>query len=163
VANDGILEFMRGLECEGRGGACPALDRWQGGQGEASLAPTTKKPAQSAAADCATLPEMLTLNPQQAAVLEKLVEKGFQMVSFALYANCVGVKRGNCAALLAPQDGAGLRLFGEVCYLVDGQLSVRVVRGGQELYVWKKKELTVTAERAAEVAAFRRELLALLS
>lgn len=106
---------------------------------------------------------MLALTPQQSALLEKLLQKGFTFASFPLYTDCIGVKKGNCAALLAPDGETGLRLFSEASYVVDGQLSVRVKRSGQELYVWKKKELTVTPEREAEVAAFRRELLELLS
>jgi hypothetical protein len=106
---------------------------------------------------------MLTLTLQQTAILERLVQKGFQIVSFPLYTNGVGVMRGNCAALLAPEGDTGLRLFSEASYVVDGQLSVRVRRGGQDLYVWKKKELAVTTQREAEVAEFRRELLELLA
>lgn len=105
---------------------------------------------------------MLTLTPQQTALLERLLAGGFVPSSFPLYPNCIGVKRGNCAALLAPEGDARMRLFGEPSYLVDGQLSVRVVRGTQEVYVWKRRELAVTVERAAEVEAFRRELLELL-
>ena len=101
---------------------------------------------------------MPTLSPQQSAILEKLLAKGFEFVSFPLYPNYIGVKKGNCAVLLTPAEGHTLRLFGEACYLVDGQLSVRVTRGAQKLYVWKKKELAVTPEREAEIAAFRREL-----
>jgi hypothetical protein len=105
---------------------------------------------------------MLTLDPQQIAILERLLQNGFQPASFPLYTNCVGVKQGNCAALLAAGENGGLRLFGEPSYLLEGQLSVRVTRGTQKLYVWKKKELTVTPEREAEIEKFRRELLALI-
>ncbi|HEV1993841.1 MAG TPA: hypothetical protein VGR03_05890 [Candidatus Acidoferrum sp.] len=106
---------------------------------------------------------MPALSPQQTAILEKLLAKGFEFVSYPLYPNYFGVKKGNCAALLAPQGSDAMRLFGEASYLVDGQLSVCVTRGAQALYVWKKKELAATPERAAEVDAFRRELLAQLS
>ena len=106
---------------------------------------------------------MPTLNPHQAAILENLLAKGFEFASFPLYPNYFGVKKKNCAALLAPEEGSGLRLFGEPCYLVDGQLSVRVTRGTQDLYVWKKKELAATPERAAELDAFCKELLVHLS
>ncbi len=106
---------------------------------------------------------MPTLGPQQTAILEKLLAKGFAFASFPLYPNYIGVKKGNCAALLAPVEQHALRMFGEACYLVDGQLGVRVTRGAQKLYVWKKKELAVTAEREAELVAFRQELSAHLS
>ena len=55
-----------------------------------------------------------------------------------------------------------MRVFGAPSFLVDGQLGVRVTRGGQEFYVWKKKELPATPERMAEVEEFRTELLSLL-
>jgi hypothetical protein len=106
---------------------------------------------------------VLTLTPQQAAILEKLLAAGFEFVGFPLYPNTVGVKKGNCAGLLSPVESAGLKVFGEPCYLLEGQLSVRVTRGAKKLYVWKKKELEATPEREAEVAAFRQELLQLLS
>ena len=85
------------------------------------------------------------------------------MMSFALYPNYVGVRKGNCAALLSPQQGGGMSVFGAPGFLIDGQLSVRVTRAGQEFYVWKKKELPATPERMAEVEEFRNELLSLLS
>jgi len=106
---------------------------------------------------------MLALTPQHTAILEKLLQKGFAFASFPLYTNCIGVKKGNCAALLAPDGDTRLRLFSEASYVVDGQLSVRVKRSAREFYVWKSKELPVTPERDAEVAEFRRELLELLS
>ena len=105
---------------------------------------------------------MLTLDPQQTVILERLLQNGFQLASFPLYSNCVGVKKGNCAALLAPDEKGGLRLFSEPCYLLDGQLSVRVTRGARKMYVWKKKELAVTPESEAEIAAFQQELLGLI-
>jgi|ERR1700693_548631 len=106
---------------------------------------------------------MPTLTPQQTAILERLLARGFVPSSFPLYPNCIGMTRGNCAALLVPEGENRLRLFGEASYIVDGQLSVRVVRGGQDLYVWKRKELAVTPQREAEIEAFRRDLLALLA
>ncbi len=102
---------------------------------------------------------MQELSPRQIATLEKLPSKGFQIVSFPMYSNYIGVKRGNCAALLTADAGGGLRLYGEPCYLVDSQFSVRVVRGAQHVFVWKKKELAVTPEREVELDNFRRELL----
>lgn len=84
------------------------------------------------------------------------------MMSFTLYPNCVGVRKGNCAALLSPREGGGMRVVGAPGFLIDGQLSVRVTRLGQEFYVWKKKELPATPGRMAEVEEFRKELLSLL-
>ena len=75
---------------------------------------------------------MLELSPQQIAVLERLVAQGFQVVPFPPYANAVGLRKGNCAALVGPAEGGGMKLVAEPCYLVDGNLSVRVSRGDRK-------------------------------
>ncbi len=105
---------------------------------------------------------MLELTPQQMAILERLRERGFAFAAFPLYASYIGVKKGNCAALLSPQNGAGMNVYSEASYLVKGQLSVRVQRGGREFFVWKKSEWEATPERCAELARFRAELDELL-
>jgi hypothetical protein len=105
---------------------------------------------------------MLELTLQQVAALERLAAQGFQVVAFALYANAVGLRKGNCAALLGPVAGGGLKLFGEPCYLVDGNLSVRVARSGKQWFVWKKKQVEAVPERLAELERFTEELSNLL-
>ena len=104
---------------------------------------------------------MLELTPAQIAVLERLAVRGFQGASFPLYANAVGVRKGNCAALLAPIAG-GMKLAAEPSYLVDGNLSVRVTRVGRNYFVWKKKQVEVTPERQMELERFEAELNELL-
>ena len=106
---------------------------------------------------------MLELTPQQVAILERLVEHGFRPTAFPLYASHIGVRKGNCAVLLAPVDDAGMIIFGEPCYLVNGNLTVRVKRAGREWFVWKKTELEATPERLAELALFTNELTSLVS
>ena len=101
---------------------------------------------------------MLELSPKQIGILEKIAVNGFAIVAFPLYASAVGVRKGNCAALLMPMSNGGMKLLGEPCWLVDGNLSVRVQRNGVELFVWKKQEVEATTERLAEVAYLRREL-----
>lgn len=96
------------------------------------------------------------------AVLERLRQRGFAFAAFPLYAAYIGVKKGNCAALLAPQDGTTLKVYGEASFLVGGQLSVRVRRPGGEYFVWKQSELEATPERRRELEAFRAELEELL-
>ena len=61
---------------------------------------------------------MNELSPQQIATLERLISGGFSIVAFPLYANAVGVRKGNYAALLNPVTGGGLQLFGEPCVLL---------------------------------------------
>jgi hypothetical protein len=106
---------------------------------------------------------VLELSPKQIGILEKIAANGFAIVAFPLYASAVGVRKGNCAALLTPVPNSGMRLLGDPCWLVNGNLSVRVQRGGVGFYVWKKQEVEATAERLAEVVSFRRELEDLLT
>lgn len=102
------------------------------------------------------------LNAQHIARLEKIAARTFTFVAFPLYAAAIGVRKGNCAALLNPLPDGSLKFFAEPCYLVDGNLSVRIERAGRTLFVWKKKELDATSERIAELASFRAELQELL-
>ena len=101
---------------------------------------------------------MLELTREQTAALERLHGAGFALVAFPLYASHVGVRKGNCAALLEAVPGGGMRIFGEPSYLVDGNLSVRVRRRDEWWFVWKKQELAATPARLAELEDFRREL-----
>ncbi len=101
---------------------------------------------------------MLELTPQQTAVLKRLVNHGFRVVAFALYASAIGVCRKDCAALLTPVAGGGLRLVGAPCYLVEGNLSVRLTRGGKTWFVWKKNQVEATPERLAELERFVTDL-----
>ncbi len=106
---------------------------------------------------------MLELSPKQIGILEKIAAHGFAIVAFPLYASAVGVRKGNCAALLTPSTNGGMSFLGESCWLVNGNLSVRVKRNGVELFVWKKQEVEATSERLDEVSQFRRELDDLLA
>jgi hypothetical protein len=106
---------------------------------------------------------VLELSPKQIGILENIAAHGFAIVAFPLYGSAVGVKKGNCAALLMPVANNGMKLLGDPCWLVNGNLSVRVQRGGVEFFVWKKQEVEATADRLAEVTSFRRELEDLLT
>lgn len=97
---------------------------------------------------------MMELSQEQSCILERLRQRGFALVAFPLYASYVGVRRGDCAALLAPVAGDGLRLFGEVFYLLEGNPAVRVRRGARDVFVWKKNAVPVTPERNTALAAF---------
>jgi hypothetical protein len=100
----------------------------------------------------------MDLSPQQMAILQRLHITGFEIVAFPMYANYVGTRKGNCAALLAPAAGGGFSIFGAPAYLIGGNFSVRVRRDGREFFVWKKESLEVTAARLAELDAFAAEL-----
>ena len=105
---------------------------------------------------------MNELTAQQIAILERLVSGGFSVVAFPLYANAVGVRKGSYAALLDPVAGGGFRVFGEPCFLLDGNLTVRVADKGKSWFVWKKQRVEATAERIEELDRFVCELKMLL-
>jgi hypothetical protein len=105
---------------------------------------------------------MIELSPQQIAILERLITKGYVPVAFPLYANAVGMRKGGCAALLDPVAGNGFSILGEPCMLLDGNLTVRVKDKNQSWFVWKKQRLEATPERLAELARFVEELRILL-
>jgi len=64
--------------------------------------------------------------------------------------------------VLSPVPNGGLKLLAPATYLVDGNLSVRLKRGGGEVFVWKKTELAATPERLQELENFRAELAGIL-
>lgn len=75
-----------------------------------------------------------------------------------MYANHVGVRKGNCAVLLTPVASGGLGMYTEPTFLVAGNLSARVNREGRECFVWKKEAIEATPERLRELEAFSHEL-----
>lgn len=105
---------------------------------------------------------MTEFTPQQIGILERLVSKEFALVAFPLYANAVGVRKGNCAALLDPIANGGFRVFGEPCMLLESNLTVRITEKGKPWFVWKKQRLEATAERLSELESFVAELKLLL-
>jgi hypothetical protein len=96
----------------------------------------------------------MDLTPQQATQLQHLHKLGFELVAFPIYPNHVGIRRGDCAALLAPIDNGTFRLFGEPTYIVEGNLSAKITLDGRTFYVWKKQKLEATEFRRAELSAF---------
>jgi hypothetical protein len=104
----------------------------------------------------------MDLTPQQIQLLQRLHDRGFAIVAFPMYANYVGVRKRNCAVLLAPVATTGFTLFGQPSYLIDDNLSVRITDAGRDWFVWKKLRLEATPERNAELAAFSSELSAAL-
>jgi hypothetical protein len=101
---------------------------------------------------------MNELSPQQMAMLERLFSQGFVPVAFPLYANAVGLRKGNCATLLEPVANGGFRLFGEPCMLLEGNLTVRITEKGKSWFVWKKLRVEATVGRVKELDNFVAEL-----
>jgi len=94
--------------------------------------------------------------------LERLFTAGFRPIAIPPYENALCVHRGECVAVLAPVENAGLRLLAPATWMVDGNFSVRLTKPGGDVFVWKKTEVAATAERVAELEKFREELVGIL-
>jgi hypothetical protein len=105
---------------------------------------------------------MVEFTPEQMQVLERLFAAGFRPIAIPPYESTLCVRRGECAAILAPIPNGGLRLLAPPSFLVEGNFSVRLKRGTSEVFVWKKSELPATPERLQDLDLFRRELTDLL-
>lgn len=106
---------------------------------------------------------MAELGPKHIQCLERLAGAGFAIVAFPMYASAIGVRKENCAALLEPLPDGRFHLVGSPCYLVEGNLSVRVRDARGEWFVWKSKRVEATSERLSEVERFTGEIMASLS
>jgi hypothetical protein len=105
---------------------------------------------------------MVELSPQQMQMVERLFAAGFRPIAIPPYESALCMRKGNCAALLAPVPNAGIKLLAAPSYLVEGNLSVKLKRGSGEVFVWKKKEVEATLEKLEELESFRRELTEIL-
>jgi hypothetical protein len=101
----------------------------------------------------------MELSPQQIKSLTRLQGHGFEVVAFPMYESYVGVRKGNCGALLAPAGTEGFTLYGEPSYLVGGGLSARTIQSDGHWFVRKKEKLEASPERSAELEAFAAELV----
>src|SRR5271163_1780002 len=99
----------------------------------------------------------MELTPQQIATLERLRSRGIDIVAFPMYESYVGVRKGNCGALLKPEPG-GFSLSGEPSYLVAGLPSALTIQSDGHWFVRKQDKLAATPERTAELEAFAAEL-----
>ena len=105
---------------------------------------------------------MVELSPQQMQVIERLFAAGFRPIAIPPYESALCMKRGNCAAVLAPVPNAGMRLLAPPSFVVEGNLSAKLKRGSGEVFVWKKKEVEATPERLKELEMFRQEICEIL-
>ena len=101
---------------------------------------------------------MVELSPQQMMVIERLFEAGFRPIAIPPYESALCMRKGNCAALLAPVLNGGIKLLAPPSFLVEGNLSVKLKRGAGEVFVWKKYEMEATPEKLSELESFWREL-----
>lgn len=105
----------------------------------------------------------MDLTRQQAEIVQRLLAQGLEIVAFPMYANYLGVRKGNCAALLAPLLSDGFTVFGAAMYMVGENLGAHVKRPNGEWFVWKKERVEATPQRVAELEQFSAELTAALT
>lgn len=104
----------------------------------------------------------MELSAQQISALDRLRAHGMDIVAFPMYESLVGVRKGNCAALLSPSEDGGFRLYGTPSYLVDGQLSAHTIQSDGHWFVRKGEKIEATSERRKELDAFAAELAEVL-
>src|SRR5579863_7809486 len=100
----------------------------------------------------------MELTPAQVNILERLHSRGLEIVAFPMYESVVGVRKGDCAALLAPAGPNAFAVQGQPTYLIGGNLTARVKRPDGHYFVRKQEQLEATPERLAELEAFTAEL-----
>jgi hypothetical protein len=100
----------------------------------------------------------MELTERQMEVLQRLFEAGFRPIAIPPYESALCLRRGECAAVLAPVENGGLRILAPASFLVDGKFGVRVKRGEREVFVFKERELEATPERLGELEKFAGEL-----
>jgi hypothetical protein len=105
---------------------------------------------------------MPEFSEQQMQVIQRLLEAGFRPIAIPPYESALCMRKGDCAAVLAPVPNAGLKLLAPPSYLVEGNFSVKLKRAQDEVFVWKSREMPATPERLRELEAFRSELLEIL-
>ena len=95
--------------------------------------------------------------------LQALSAAGFELVNLPRFPGYVGAKKYDCAVLLEPLDDGGLRQFTAVGYVIEGNISVLVEKGGEQWFVWKAQQVRATPELLATVQQFEADLQALLA
>ena len=100
----------------------------------------------------------MELTPQQINFLSQLRSRGFDIVAFPMYESFIGVRKGNCGALLAPNGSGGFKLYGEPSYLVAGQPSARIIQSDGHWFIRKGEKVAAAPERTAELDTFAAEL-----
>ncbi len=90
--------------------------------------------------------------------LHALVAGEFELVNLPKFPGFVGAKKYGCAVLLEPLQGGGLRPFSAAGYLIEGNISVLVEKGGEQWFIWKEHKVRATPELLESVRRLEEEL-----
>src|SRR5256885_8912061 len=105
----------------------------------------------------------MELTERQMQVMKRLFEAGFRPIAIRPYESALCLRRGECAAVLAPVEGGGFKILAPASFLVGGKFGVRLNRGGEEVFVFKQQELEATPGRLHELAEFQKSLDGILA
>ena len=100
--------------------------------------------------------------PDPAKQLEAIYMAGFEIEAFERYPNSLGLRKGNCIALVQASPD-GLKIIGQPGWRMGEVLGVLVERAGKQLFQAKSELVEATPERLRELEGFRSELEDLLS
>jgi hypothetical protein len=105
---------------------------------------------------------MESLVPDSAQQLQAIYLAGFEIETFDLFPNTVGLTKGSCIALAQPTP-TGLKLIGQPGWHMGEALGVLVEKAGKKVFQSKNELVDATPERLDELENFRRELDELMS
>jgi len=100
--------------------------------------------------------------PDPAKQLEAIYLAGFEIETFERYPNSLGLRKGNCIALVQASPD-GLKTIGQAGWQMGEVLGVLVERAGKQVFQAKSELVEATPERLRELEDFRHELEDLLS
>lgn len=75
--------------------------------------------------------------PDSAEILQNLYAAGFDIQSFDRFPRAIGVSKGECIALLEPDDNAGLRILGRPGWKIEDAIGVLTSHSGRPVFQWK--------------------------
>lgn len=93
--------------------------------------------------------------------LQRVYLAGFEVETFERYPKLVGVRRGECLALLAPGP-EGLQVVGTPGWRMGEMIGVLVEKDGRQVFQNKSEIVEATPERLEQLRRFREELANLL-
>ena len=100
----------------------------------------------------------MDVTERQMQVMKRLFEAGFRPIAIPPYESALCLRRGECAAVLAPVEGGGFKILAPASFLVSGKFGVRLKRGSKEVFVFKQQEMEATPERLQQLAEFQESL-----
>jgi hypothetical protein len=104
----------------------------------------------------------LELSPQQAAHLKRLLEAGFQFLTFEQFGRYPAVEKAGFVALL-DLSGDQVKQFGSVGYRVGSGIGVLVERDAGQVFVYKHGSVAATPELLGVYHRVKQELAELLT